>query len=157
QDETAVAPERFDALTGRLTADGVDGVADALPVRDFLDALADLVPRADDDRVGPQFRQLLGLFGTADDVDRAEAVLPAQADAHGPQGAAGGRLEQPGALGDLQDVTRQDDGAGRVDEERGGLLVAEVGGDRHRRPRGDDHLFGPVAAVAVEDGDALAL
>ena len=80
----------------------------------------------------------------------------AQADDHAAQRAAGRRLEQPGAGRHAQDVAGHDQGAGRVDEERRHLLVGKVGGHRHHLADGDDDLFLPVAAGAVEHGDALA-
>src|SRR5205823_5855650 len=114
-----------------------------------------LVPGADEG-IGALAQQLLSLLAAANDVDRAEASVLAEADHHAAQGAAGGSLQQPGAARHFQDVLRHGERRGGIDEKSRHLLVGEISRDGDRLVSGNDHLLAPGAAESAEDRDAAA-
>src|SRR6266481_6034202 len=105
------------------------------------------------DRIGANSEQFLHLFFSADYVDGAKTDVSAKANDHPPQGAARGRLQEPGAARHFQDILRHDERAGGIDEEGGHLLIGNRRWYGNHLLGGDDDLFLPIAAFAVQNSD----
>ena len=127
----------------------IGGVAD-----DLRDAVAPAVVVGRDDPVDALLAQLRDAVGTAYETEHVHATGLGQLGDEAADGAVGGVLHDPVALGDLEEVEQRDRAERHRDQLRGGLVADALGHRDERGGRRHDQL-GPRTEGAAA-GDALA-